>query len=116
MELTPSALLTQNEIDAAKSVVFAYKNPQGQPKITWPPTFARARALVDQLERSRGLSSARVASVRAALSGAESASGTTRRSALSALASELGKDMKGSSDAGRVRMLTGAVQDLANAS
>ena len=55
-ELTPSALLSQNEIDAAKTVQLDYLNAQGQPKFVWPPSFALARAYVDQLERSRGLS------------------------------------------------------------
>jgi hypothetical protein len=42
--LTPSSLISQNEIDAAKSVHFDYLNTQGQPKLVWPPTFALARA------------------------------------------------------------------------
>ena len=50
-ELTPSAFISQNEIDAAKTVHFDYLNTQGQPKLVWPPSFALARAYVDQLER-----------------------------------------------------------------
>ncbi|HMC57347.1 MAG TPA: hypothetical protein VKH19_19355, partial [Gemmatimonadaceae bacterium] len=68
LELTPNALLSQNEIDAAKAVRFDYFNTQGQQKFSWPASFPVARALVDQLERSRGLSADRIASVRSALS------------------------------------------------
>ena len=49
------------------------------------------------------------------LSGAEGMSGGGRRDALSRLASELDGNANGSSDAARVRMLAGAVRDLATA-
>ncbi|MFL5514970.1 MAG: LVIVD repeat-containing protein, partial [Gemmatimonadales bacterium] len=39
-ELLPSPLISQNEIDAAKTVKLAYLNTQGQPKLVWPPSFA----------------------------------------------------------------------------
>jgi len=65
--LKPSAMLTQNEIDAANTVRFAFLNPQGQPKIVWPASFALARAYVDQLERSGGVSGSKVKAYRAAL-------------------------------------------------
>ena len=39
-ELTPSAYLSQNEIDAAKSVRFDHFNAQEQPQLVWPATFA----------------------------------------------------------------------------
>ena len=52
-ELVPSAFISQNEIDAAKSVHLDYLNTQGQPKLVWPPSFALSRAYVDQLERSQ---------------------------------------------------------------
>ena len=114
LELTPSAFLTQNEIDAAKSVRFEYLNPQAQPKIVWPATFALARAYVDQLERSGGLGSARIGSVRQALQGAERASGSSRRDALTRLATELDAEARGA-DAARIRLLAGAVRDLGSA-
>jgi hypothetical protein len=114
-ELTPSGLLSQNEIDAAKSVHFDYLNAQGQPHLSWPPTFALARAYLDQLERSRGLSSGRIAAVRQALGSAEKAGGSARTEALSRLAGELDGEASGSSDAAKVRMLTGAVRNLASA-
>ena len=54
-ELLPSGLITQNELDAAKTVRFDYLNAQEQRKFVWPASFAKARAFLDQLERSNGL-------------------------------------------------------------
>jgi hypothetical protein len=112
-ELVPSAFISQNEIDAAKTVHLDYLNTQGQPKLVWPPSFALARAYADQLARSNGLSASRLAAVRSALASAESASGGTRGSALSALATQIDGDVSGSSDAAKVRLLAKAVRDLA---
>jgi hypothetical protein len=112
-ELTPSPLLTQNEIDAARSVRLDYLNPQGQPRIEWPATFALARAFMDQLERSGGLSDGRMESVRADLATAEGQSGAARRQTLTSLAGEIMSQAGGSSDAAKVRMLADAVQRLA---
>jgi hypothetical protein len=112
-ELTPSEFLTQNEIDAAKTVHFDHFNPQGQPKLVWPPSFALARAYLDQLERSRCLSATRIASARSGLASAERASGAQRRDALTRMASELQGETRGSCDAPKVEKLAGAVRDLA---
>jgi hypothetical protein len=114
-ELTPSAFISQNEIDAAKTVHFDYLNTQGQPKLTWPPSFALARAFADQLARNGGLDATRLTAVRQALAGAESASGAARSSALTQLASQLDADVATASDKIKVRMLEGAVRDLAAA-
>jgi hypothetical protein len=111
-ELTPSPMLSQNEIDAAKSVHLDYLNTQGQPKIVWPATFSLARAYVDQLERSRGLSASRISAVRQSLASAEQASGSARSSALTQLASQLDSDASGSSDSAKVQKLVSAVRDL----
>ena len=113
-ELAPSAYLTQNEIDAAKTVHFDYQNTQGQPKFVWPATSALARAYADQLERSKGLSADRLAQVRAAVGGG---SGTMQnRMALTALAAQLDTDAATSSDAAKVRTLAATLRDLAAAS
>jgi len=98
-ELTPSALLSQNEIDAAKSVKLDYLNTQGQPKYEWPNTFALARAYVDQLARADGLPAARVASVRQQLASAEAATGTARKDLLNTLAGGLDSEAKGPQEA-----------------
>ncbi len=114
-ELTPSALISQNEIDAAKSVHFDYLNTQGQPKLVWPANFALARAYLDQLARSNGLSSGRISAVRQALSGAESASGAKRADALNQLATQLDGDARGARDGAKVRLVAATVRDLAAA-
>jgi hypothetical protein len=115
-ELTPNSLLTQNELDAAKTVHLDYLNTQGQPHYSWAPSFPVARAYVDQLERSTGLSSSRITAVRDALTKAEAATGSARRDALTSLASSLDGDARGSKDAAKVTKLAAAVKDLANAS
>jgi hypothetical protein len=113
IELTPSAHISQNEIDAAKTVRFDYFNTQGQQKFVWPPSFALARAYADQLERSGGMSADRIATVRRALQSAESASGSARSTALTQLAGQIDGFVAGSSDAAKVRLLATAVRDLA---
>jgi hypothetical protein len=112
-ELTPSAAITQNEIDAAKSVHFDFLNVQDQPKFVWPATFALARAYTDQLERWKGLSADKVSSVRSALTNAEKLSGGARRDALNKLAGDVRGYESGSSDVGRVRLLEEALAELA---
>ncbi|HEU4995356.1 MAG TPA: hypothetical protein VFT29_11085 [Gemmatimonadaceae bacterium] len=114
-ELTPSAFITQNEIDAAKTVKYEYLNVQGQPKIVWPASFALARAYTDQLERSNGLSPARITAVRQALSSAEGATGAARRDALTTLAAQLHTEANGSSDSAKAHKLAAAVDGLAAA-
>ncbi len=111
-ELTPSALLSQNEIDAAKSVTLDYLNAQGQPKFVWPTTFALAGAYLDQLERSGGLSSSLIESTRRDLAAAERASGAAQRAALNEVADELTGEAGGSGDAAKVRMLSETVREL----
>ncbi|MBW3572658.1 MAG: hypothetical protein KY467_16295 [Gemmatimonadetes bacterium] len=116
LELTPSAHLSQNEIDAANTVRLDHLNPQGQPRFVWPPSFALARAYLDQLERSNGLAAARIATVRAALTAAERATGAQRSRALGQLAAQLHRDANGAADAPKVHALAGAVERLAAAS
>ena len=113
-ELTPSEFISQNEIDAAKTVHFDYFNAQGQPKLVWPPSFALARSYVDQLERKKCLSSARIAAVRQGLESAEKASGSGRSTALNQMTTQLETDARGSCDGARVQKLAAAVKDLAN--
>jgi len=70
-ELTPTKNLTQNEIDAAKSVQVAELNVQNQQEIVWPRKLVVAKAYADQLERSNALPSDRIEAVRQAISKAE---------------------------------------------
>jgi hypothetical protein len=115
-ELQPSGFLSRNEIDAARTVKFDYFNTQGQRKFVWPPSFALARAYVDQLERSGGLSGSRIASVRQSLTSAEAAAGSARSQALHQLGSQLDGEVGGSRDAAKVRTLAAAVHSLASSS
>ncbi len=93
---------------------FEQLNSQGQPQFVWPHTFSLARAYVDQLERHRGLSAGRIASIREALDDAEGRSGRGRSSVLGSLASELDRDAQRSLDAAKVRTLADAVRGLAS--
>jgi hypothetical protein len=114
LELQPSGLLSANEIAAAKTVHLEYFNTQDQPKITWPASFAVARAYVDQLARSNGLSPDRITAVRQALDRTERANSQGRRDALTQLATSLGQDAATSSDRAKVQKLASVVSDLAN--
>ena len=113
LELTPSPLLSRNEIEAAKSVKLEYFNAQQQPKFVWPASFSVARAYLDQLERSKGLSADRISAARKALEDAEGQSGTARSEGLSRLAQQLGSDAAAAGDRAKVEKLAAAVRDLA---
>ncbi|HEX8210947.1 MAG TPA: hypothetical protein VF584_12295 [Longimicrobium sp.] len=112
-ELRPSEHLTQNEIDAAKLVREETFNPQLQTRMEWPASFVVARAYLDQIKRSNGLTRARSTAVTSALARAERLSGAARRTALNTLAAQLTRDAARSRDAARVRMLASTVRDIA---
>ena len=111
-ELVPSQYISQNEIDAAKTVQWAYLNAQGQPKIEFPPSYALARAYTDQLERKGCIAGPRIAAIRSSLSAAERAGGSERAAALSGLVNSLEADARSGCDDNKVRLLRKAVQDL----
>ena len=113
-ELVPSEHISQNEIDAARTVKWTYLNAQGQPKIEWPATFSLARAYVDQLERKGCLATTRIAAVRRSLDSAERQTGPARSTTLSRLVTELEADKAGSCDAPKIEMLKQATQNLIN--
>ena len=115
LELLPSAFLSQNEIDAAKSVSSDYFNTQAQQQFVWPPSFALARAYVDQLAREGGLSENLVESVRRDLDAAESASGAARPAALTRLAARLEGEAARSRDTAKATLLVESVRALATA-
>jgi len=71
-ELTPSVYLSQNEIDAAKSVRVSELNVQNQQKIEWPSSLVVAKAYLDQLSRSQALPAKQIASLQKAIKTAES--------------------------------------------
>jgi hypothetical protein len=111
-ELIPTEYISQNEIDAAKTVHWDQLNVQGQPKIVWPPSFSLAKAFVDQLERNKCLSGSQIAAARQGIAQAEGASGASRRDALTRLASSLDAEKGNSCDAPRIGMLQKALRDI----
>jgi hypothetical protein len=109
-QLVPTQYISQNEIDAANTVKWDYLNAQGQPKISWPPSFALAKAYTDQLERKGCVSSSKIGDIREQISNAEKASGTARNSALGKLVTDL--DGSRACDPKKVDLLKKALQDL----
>ncbi len=104
-ELSPTANMTQNEIDAAKTVRVSELNVQNQNKIEWPRKLVVAKAYIDQLERSKTLSSDQISPLRQAIQKAES-DGTAGK--LKKLAPPLEKSAgltKSGADAARLRAL-----------
>ena len=71
-ELAPSPYLSQNEIDAAKSVRVSELNVQNQQKIEWPSSLVVAKAYLDQLSRSQALPAKQIVSLQKAIKSAES--------------------------------------------
>ena len=114
-ELTPSAFLTQNEIDAAKTVHFDYLNAQDQPKLVWPPSFSLTRAYLDQLARNNGLAMARLDAIRTELARIEKLSGQPQRDALTQLATQLHTEATTAADQTKAHMLAASIGSLATA-
>ena len=113
-ELVPSGLISENELAAAKTVKMDYWNTQDQQRFVWPPSFALARAYLDQLTRSNGLGSETTTAARTTLANAERQSGSQRKAALTQLASQLSAAAAAARDQAKVRTLSAAVTDLAN--
>jgi hypothetical protein len=101
-ELTPTENLTQNEIDAAKSVRVAQLNVQTQERIDWPRSLVVAKAYVDQLERSKGLSAEQISELRSAIQKAE---GSKSFGDLKKLSKSLEKNAGQSKDSARISAL-----------
>ena len=105
-ELTPTKDLTQNEIDAAKTVRMSEFNVQNQQKIVWPRNLTVAKAYIDQLERSQALSADRITALRTAIQ-----KGDTKN--LKKLAPALEKDAptaKATADSNRMKSLAEILQ------
>ena len=116
LELTPTANLSQNEIDAAKLVQLDHFNAQLQPKLVWPADFAVARAYVDQLARGQGIARNRAARIMRDLRGAEKLEGARRQAALVRLVKALVLHAKAATDTMRMKALTAVVNELAGQS
>ena len=91
-------------------------NAQEQQKFVWPPSFALARAYLDQLERSKGLAADddRVGPDGAGECREAAPAGSGRRRSRE-LASQLNGAAGAASDQMKVRTLSTSVTDLANA-
>jgi hypothetical protein len=95
--LTPSEFLSANEIEAAQQVRMTEFNTQRQPKVVWPATSAVARAYVDQLTRTQGITAARAAAVQDVLGRADrlqdqDAGAAAVRDALIGVAADVARD------------------------
>lgn len=112
-ELIPSDFLTENEIAAANTVQMNYLNAQGQPMMQWPPSFALARAYVDQLDRDRELDLESLTYLRNQLNEAEDQAGSDRSELLAELALEIEAMTQRSTNNRKMSLLAGAVMDLA---
>jgi len=112
-ELLPSAFISQNEIDAAKSVHLDYFNAQDQPRYTWQPSYALSGAYLDQLARSGGLSSSKVEGAQKALAAAKLQVGGAEKDALLKLSQSLEADAAAAKDPAKVRTLVQSLKDLA---
>ncbi|MFO7846087.1 MAG: hypothetical protein R6V27_05935 [Balneolaceae bacterium] len=115
-ELKPSDYLTENEIEASKTVRLDEFNPQGQPRFRWPATFVLAHAFADQIERQQELDRERVQSIRSRLNKAERETGSVRSSMLANLASDVRSFADSSGDHTKVKLLSDTLLKIASES
>jgi hypothetical protein len=107
--LKPSDQLSQNELTAATLVQASTLNVQAQSRVVWQPTPAVARAYLDQLSRSGGISTSRAAAVRSSMD-----RGDTSR--LTAVAQQIDADAASARgvDAARLRALAATMRERAD--
>ncbi len=112
--LTPSEHLSQHEIDAATLVRSTTFNAQDQERTTWAASPTVAWAYVDQLTRTKAISSERRSALLAAL-GALEKSDKRSQTHVDDLVSALERDASGASgrDADRLRALATTLKELA---
>ena len=121
--LTPSEFLTQNEIDAASQVHSTEFNAQHQQRIKWAPTTVVAKAYLDQLGRTHGITPTRATAVKTALEKADRIHNKSDKGAPAAAegllgtAAELQSDAAAASavDASRLRALAATLKGRAEA-
>ncbi|MCU0237994.1 MAG: hypothetical protein MUC29_01015 [Pyrinomonadaceae bacterium] len=104
-ELTPTKYLTQNEIDAAKTVQVNQLNVQTQEKLVWSKKLIIAKAYLDQLERSNGLPSEQITSLRKSIEKAETTKNGEKLKKEVSLLEKTAKTTKNASDAHRLKGL-----------
>lgn len=104
-ELTPTKFLTQNEIDAAKTVQVAQLNVQSQEKIEWNRQLVVAKAYLDQLERSNGLPTAQITKMRKEIQNAETSKKLGKLKGFASSLEKTAKQTKKADDAARLQSL-----------
>jgi hypothetical protein len=108
-QLTPTKFLTQNEIDAAKTVHVAELNVQNQQKLEWPSTLVVAKAYLDQLSRSQALPAEQIKLLEKAIKSAEkshlSSKNVAKLQAMAPTVAESSATAKTPADAVRLRAL-----------
>ena len=112
-ELTPTKFLTQNEIDAAKSVQVSALNVQTQERIKWGRQIVVAKAYIDQLERSGGLAAGEIASMRQAIQKAEGTKKAGDLKSAAAAAAKSAASAKNALDAARLKALADVLKQPA---
>ena len=111
-QLKPSQYLTENEINASRTVSLNQFNPQGQVQFEWPSSYALAHAYLDQISRNREMSVDEISAARQSLKEAESRSGRSQTRMLNDLAERIESQTESSSD--KVVKFTEAVRNLAS--
>jgi hypothetical protein len=122
-KLTPSEFLTQNEIDAASQVHSTEFNAQHQQRIKFPATTVVAKAYLDQLNRTHGITPAQATSVKNAMEKADRIHNKSDKGAPSAAEGLLGAasqlqsdaDSATGADASRLRALAATLKGRAEA-
>jgi hypothetical protein len=109
LELKANPYLTQNEIDASKTVELDYLNVQGQPMYEWPASFSLAKAYVDQLDRDPAMPEEMIQELRAGIARAEARGG---KEVLQDLASKVASNATGA-HAQKMTKLAETLQKLA---
>ena len=116
-ELTPTKFLTQNEIDAAKTVHVSELNVQNQQKIEWPRKLIVAKAYIDQLERSQALQADQIVTLRKEIQSAEksnlSGAAVAKLKSLAPSLEQSAGTMKSAADTTRVQALAEILKDPA---
>jgi hypothetical protein len=101
LRLTPTELLSENEIKAAEAVRDRMDNIQTQERFSWPAHYAVPRAYLDQLERDNLIEATRLQQVRDDLSRLERTGDDNARRSLRDVAQEFQVEADRAAAAGR---------------
>jgi hypothetical protein len=119
-KLLPSEYLSASEIAAAELVRPGVFNAQQQLKVVWPATSVVARAYLDQLARTRGLTPERASAIKSALERAAKVRGPNDKAAaavgeqLKSLATQVSDEAAAAAgrDAARLKALAATLSGL----